>query len=118
MQLIRIVVLWVAMALPGLTEELVMIDQQGCHYCEKWTEEIGPIYPKTSEGKFAPLRRIDISEIPEDLQLLTTPVYTPTFILIEDNKELARPEGYPGDDFFWPLISAMLEAHTKYVTPR
>ena len=42
--------------------ELVMVEEEGCMWCQRWLEEIGPIYPKSSEGKRAPLRRIDISD--------------------------------------------------------
>ena len=95
--------------------ELIMVEQHGCHYCEQWDEEIAPAYPKTAEGRFAPLRRVHINEIPEDLTLVSDPAFTPTFILVEDGKELARIEGYPGDDWFWPLLEALLEQNTTYM---
>jgi hypothetical protein len=41
-------------------------------------------------------------------------VFTPTFVLVEDGQELARIEGYPGEDFFWGLLARMLEEHTDY----
>lgn len=41
-------------------------------------------------------------------------VFTPTFILVEDGNERARLEGYPGEDFFWPLLSRLLEQHTAF----
>jgi hypothetical protein len=101
-------------ALTAMAAELIMIDQTGCHYCESWTEEIGPIYPKTAEGKFAPLRRINIRAIPDELELTSRPAFTPTFILVEDNKELGRLEGYPGEDFFWPLVAELLKKSPNY----
>ena len=36
------------------------------------------------------------------------PVFTPTFVLVREGRELARIEGYPGEDFFWGLLAAML----------
>lgn len=83
-------------AFPAAAIELVMIDQDGCVYCEQWHEEIGGIYSNTTEGKFAPLRVIDIYEIPDDLEIARRVVFTPTFLIIDDGKELARLEGYPG----------------------
>lgn len=94
-----------------------MIDQVGCHYCEQWTKEIGPIYPKTPEGKFAPIKRINIREIPDDLELKGHPAFTPTFILVRENVELARIEGYPGEDFFWPMITQLLASNTRFIPP-
>ncbi len=118
MLLLRSVILALGLALPAQAAELVMIDQQGCHYCEQWTEEIGPIYPKSEEGKYAPLRRVDIRAIPDNLKLAAPPAYTPTFILVEDGRELARLEGYPGADFFWSMISRMFTDHTDYRDPK
>jgi hypothetical protein len=95
--------------------ELVMVEQHGCVYCARWNAEIAPIYPKTSEGRAAPLRRIELRTVPADLSLHSTPIYTPTFILVKDGIELSRLEGYPGEDFFWPMLSKMLKKSTYYM---
>nr|WP_247653809.1 transcriptional regulator [Labrenzia sp. PHM005] len=90
--------------------ELVMLEQQGCAWCEVWNEEIGVAYPKTDEGKTAPLRRVDITDPwPEDLVKVQKEPLTPTFILVEDGEEVARLRGYPGEHFFWPMLSKMLD---------
>jgi len=102
------------LAFPAAAVELVMVEQDGCVYCEQWNEDIGGIYSKTSEGKFAPLRRVDIFNIPEDLSIARRVVYTPTFLIVDDGKELARLEGYPGPDFFWPLLGKLLRSNTNY----
>ena len=88
--------------------ELVMVEQAGCPWCARWNEEIGPIYPKTEEGEAAPLRRIDIGELPDGMELEGKVVFTPTFLLVEDGRELGRIEGYPGEDFFWGLLARLL----------
>lgn len=88
---------------------LIMVEENGCMWCARWNAEIAPIYPKTPEGQVAPLRRIEINEaIPADLTFTTPPHYTPTFILVDQGKEVSRIEGYPGDDFFWGLLNMML----------
>ncbi|MCF6272744.1 MAG: thioredoxin family protein [Rhodobacteraceae bacterium] len=88
---------------------LIMFEEEGCPYCEQWRAEIGPIYPKTDEGKRAPLVRMDIFEpIPEGINLVADPVYSPTFVLINDGQEIDRLAGYPGQDFFWGLLGRML----------
>jgi thioredoxin-related protein len=101
-------------AFPAAAIELVMVEQEGCVYCEQWNEDIGGIYSKTTEGKFAPLRRVDIFDIPEDLNIARRVIYTPTFLIVDDGKELARLEGYPGPDFFWPLLGKLLRSNTNY----
>ena len=90
---------------------LVMVEQDGCHWCAQWNHEISAIYPKTDEGKRAPLRRVDLHDLPDDIEFISKPVFTPTFVLVEDGKELARMEGYAGDEFFWFLLGKMLGAH-------
>ena len=95
--------------------ELVMVEARGCTYCAAWDSEIGPIYPRSAEGRFAPLRRIDLGDpLPDDLTLTSRPTFTPTFILTEDGQELARIEGYPGEAFFWGLLGTMLTVMTGY----
>ncbi len=95
--------------------ELLMVEARGCAYCARWHAEVGPAYPATAEGQFAPLRQIDISaSVPEDIRLESRPVFTPTFILLENGQELGRIEGYPGEDFFWGLFERMLRAETSY----
>ncbi|KPD11277.1 hypothetical protein AN476_16495 [Phaeobacter sp. 11ANDIMAR09] len=94
--------------------ELIMVEQAGCEWCKRWNEEIGPIYPKTREGAFAPLRRVDLHAIPQDLQVQRRVSFTPTFLIVKDGLEMARLEGYPGEDFFWPLIAKLMSKHLEF----
>ena len=95
--------------------ELLMVEQAGCHYCIEWQATIGPIYPKTSEGIFAPLKLADLHKgPPEGVTYARRVNFTPTFILLENDSEIGRIEGYPGEDFFWGLLDMMLKAKTNY----
>lgn len=86
-----------------------MLSQPGCAWCLRFEKEIAPAYGKTSEGTRAPLRRVDISgDWPADLPDLRTDRFTPTFVLVEDGKEIGRMRGYAGDEFFWFLLDEML----------
>jgi thioredoxin-related protein len=105
----RLLALLLLMAAPAAAAELVMVEEQGCIYCARWDAEIAPAYPLTPEGRAAPLRRIDIHALPDDLTFDSAPRITPTFVLIDDGQEVARLEGYPGDEFFWPLLGQMLD---------
>lgn len=104
--------LQMALAGPGFAEvELLMFEQPGCIYCARWDEEVAPEYPLTDEGKAAPLRRLDLrAALPEGIVLARPAAFTPTFVLIRDGAEHGRIEGYPGEDFFWPMLAAMIEA--------
>lgn len=90
--------------------ELLMLEEDGCVYCAKFNREIAPAYPNTAEGKTAPLRRINIKDDwPTDLAGIAPDTITPTFILVENGVEIDRLYGYKGDEFFWFLLSEMLQ---------
>lgn len=94
--------------------QLVMVEEDGCMWCAQWNRKIAPIYPKTDEGKRAPLRRIDIHQpMPKDIIPQRKIVFTPTFLLIVDGQEKGRIEGYPGEDFFWGLLAQMISSVDK-----
>ena len=101
-----------------MAAELIMVEQQGCYYCLEWKDQLGHIYPKTPEGKYAPLKTIDITEVDQLKGLQRDVIFTPTFVLMEDNKELGRLEGYSGEDFFWELLELILEKETDYTVPK
>ena len=88
---------------------LLMAEEVGCMWCARWNSEIAPIYPKTAEGKAAPLRRFDLHNDDPGVDFQSRVTFTPTFILVEDGKELGRIEGYPGEDFFWGLLGMMFD---------
>jgi len=95
--------------------ELVMVEQKGCIYCKMWHDEVGPEYALTPEGAFAPVRHIDLhAPRPEDLTFDGPLRITPTFVLMVEDSEVARFEGYPGEDFFWGLLDRMLRQYTDF----
>jgi hypothetical protein len=87
---------------------LLMAEEDGCYWCARWDKEISQIYPKTPEGKAAPLKRYDLRGETPDVDFKQRVTFTPTFIVVSDGKEVNRLEGYPGEDFFWGLLSQML----------
>lgn len=94
---------------PAASAELVMFESATCEWCRRWHAEIGPIYPKTDEAKCAPLRRVDINAPrPDDLKAIKGVVFTPTFVVVDEGREVSRLVGYPGDEFFWPLLAERL----------
>lgn len=92
------------------TLRLVMIEEPGCGYCERWHAEVGPGYPLSDEGRLAPLLRRDRRE--PDASRFGRIVFTPTFILTHDGHEIGRILGYPGADFFWSMLAELLRKHT------
>ena len=86
---------------------LVMVEAAGCRFCAQWHAEIGPTYPNSEEGKFAPLKRV-AREAPE-LTALKPVIYTPTFIVMRGTHEVGRIAGYPGQHYFWDELRPLLE---------
>ena len=96
-------------AAPAVADlSLVMVEQRGCAWCARWNAEIAPAYGNTDEGQAAPLRRVQLGAIPDDLDLESKVRFTPTFVLVDEGTEIGRIEGYPGEDFFWPMLGALL----------
>ena len=59
---------------------------------------------------FAPLRRVTKDRDEADgIGNLRAIIYTPTFVVVKDGREVGRITGYPGEDFFWPMLADILE---------
>lgn len=90
--------------------ELLLFETDGCYWCDLWKDEVGDYYHKTREGSIAPLRIVDMDEdIPADLAFVGPVRASPTFVLIDRGRELARIVGYAGEDGFWTLMDRALE---------
>jgi thioredoxin-related protein len=88
--------------------ELVMFEQGGCVYCARWNRDVAPVYDKTAEAKVLPLRRIDIGQQSKAGVALASPIlYTPTFVVVDNGKEIGRITGYISDDSFWGLLDQL-----------
>lgn len=89
--------------------ELLMFRQDGCVWCERWEREIGVVYDKTAESQTVPLRRINLVRERADGIALASPVrFTPTFVVVEDGREIGRILGYASDHQFWGLLGSMI----------
>jgi hypothetical protein len=86
--------------------KLLMVDEPGCRYCRLFDAEIGGRYPKTAEGRFAPL--VKVRRKSPELAGLNPVIYTPTFILVRRREELGRITGYPGQTYFFPELDQLL----------
>jgi hypothetical protein len=104
-------ILWAAAPLlPAAAQaaELVMFERDGCVWCARWDRDVGPVYSKTDEAKVLPLRRINIDHAKNADPGLITPVrFTPTFVVMDQGREVGRITGYINDDMFWGLLGAL-----------
>ena len=72
---------------------LLMVEQAGCIYCLRWDQEVGVAYPKSPQGRFAPLVRRPLGHA--DVRRLRRPRSPPTFVVIDGAREVGRIVGYP-----------------------
>ncbi len=94
---------------PSRAAELVMFERAGCVWCARFDAEIAPIYGKTEESQAAPLRRVDLGRpLPADLAKIDPGAFTPTFVVVDEGREIGRIRGYPGDAFFFGLLGRIL----------
>ena len=110
--LLWLVGLAIAAMLPASTAqaaELLMFRRDGCSYCAAWDRDIGPIYGKSGIAARAPLRMVDVDRDRAAIPLTSPVIYTPTFVLVDQGREVGRIEGYPGDYFFWGLLERLLQ---------
>lgn len=106
-------ILFLVAAAPAISAdatELLMFEEPGCAWCQRWHAEIGPGYAHTEEGRMAPLRRLDIRDgTPADIGFKQKATMTPTFVLVDDGVERGRILGYPGAHFFYPMLEELLK---------
>ncbi|MGA0534215.1 thioredoxin fold domain-containing protein [Hansschlegelia sp. KR7-227] len=98
--------------------ELVMFEQPGCVWCQRFEAEVAPGYGNADEGRLAPLRRIDIrAQDKAGFALANNVRITPTFVLVNDGREIGRLTGYPGRDFFWTELAELTVRLPKSSNP-
>lgn len=100
---------FLSFATAGGAAELVMFRRAGCPWCAAWDREIAPIYPQTDTGRRIGVRMFDLDRDRPPIALVSPVRYTPTFVLVAQNHEVGRIEGYPGEVFFWGLLERLAE---------
>jgi hypothetical protein len=115
--LLRIVTFALAtvMAMPALpvqsgAAELIMFEEDGCIWCARWDAEVAPDYAASEQSRTAPLVRYDLRRdpLPDALELQGRVRYTPTFVLVENDREVGRITGYPGKGVFWHMLDNLM----------
>jgi thioredoxin-related protein len=97
-------------ALPASEYELVVIEVEGCIYCDVFRRDVLPAYDASPRAKDAPIRFLDLNA-PEagKLVLNNGPVtVVPTVILVKANREIARVTGYMGPENFFRQVNWLL----------
>lgn len=118
---LRALVLFASLVLlqsvPSHAAELVMFERPGCGWCQRFDREVAPVYGKTEEGQRAPLRRMEVASglraignarAGTGFDLVTPVRFTPTFVLVDEGREIGRITGYMSDETFWGLLDALM----------
>lgn len=99
---------------PAAALELLMFERSGCPWCLRWNREVAPAYEASEEGRLAPLRRINLDRgQPQGLGLAMPVHYSPTFVLVDEGREIGRVIGYIDASTFWGLLTKMVRDHRE-----
>ena len=94
----------------ALATELIMVDDTTCGWCRKWLAETGPGYPRSAEGKRAPLRRVMFRDYNKIGVSFSKPITgTPTFVLVDGGREKGRIVGYLAGPAFYAKLATLLD---------
>lgn len=96
-------------ALPHIaiaSTRLIMVTSDHCPFCQAWERDVGVLYDKSPYAPSLPLTRVDMeSAMPEGMALQTPVLGTPTFLIIQNGREIDRQRGYNDAEMFWWWLS-------------
>ena len=108
----RLIALGIALTLSTLPciatagNRLVMVTSDYCPFCQAWERDVGVVYDKSPYAPSLPLTRVEMgSAMPEGVSLRAPVVGTPTFLIIQDGREIDRQRGYDDAEMFWWWLS-------------
>lgn len=95
--------------IPSGTFELVVVEAEGCIYCQLFRRDVLPAYEASSQAKDLPVRFVDINDIAADhLNFKSGVDIVPTFVVVKSHAEVGRISGYIGPENFFHSISYLL----------
>jgi thioredoxin-related protein len=96
-------------AIPTGALELVVVEAEGCVYCELFRRDVLPAYEASAQAKDLPVRFVDINDIEADhLSFKSGVDIVPTFVVVKSQQEVGRISGYVGQENFFHSISYLL----------
>jgi thioredoxin-related protein len=94
---------------PGTSLELIVVEAEGCVYCELFRRDVLPAYETSEKGKGLPVRFVDINDIDADhLDFKSDVEIVPTFVIVKSSHELGRISGYIAPEDFFHSIDYLL----------
>lgn len=96
-------------ALPTTSFELVVLEAEGCIYCQIFRRDVVPAYAVSPRAREVPLRFVDLNEPHVDRLGLSQPIdLVPTVVLMKDHREVGRITGYVGPEAFFHSVNRLL----------
>ena len=97
-------------ALPVTAAELLVIEDKRCAPCLLFDRQVAAIYARTTEGASVPLRKLPFGRVPPaPYGFVGAASVAPTFVLVDEGREIGRFEGYSSDELFWMSLTALLQ---------
>ena len=97
--------------LPTSNLELIVMEAEGCTYCDLFRRDVLPSYQASERAKDMPIRFLDINDATAEELGLDSPVdIVPTFVVLKDHKEVGRIPGYVGPEFFFHSINHLISS--------
>ncbi|WP_045837204.1 hypothetical protein [Hyphomicrobium sp. 99] len=94
---------------PERTFELIVVEADGCIYCQIFRRDVLPAYQTSEQGKKMPVRFVDVNDVETDhLDFNTAVDIVPTFVVVKSQHEVGRISGYVGPENFFHSINYLL----------
>lgn len=98
-------------ATPSGRLQLIVMEAPGCIYCGVFRRDVLPSFAASERGKELSVRFLDVNDLERaNLTLETSIDIVPTFVLVQDLREVGRIPGYVGPAAFFQSISHLLSA--------
>lgn len=90
--------------------ELVVFEHADCQYCRVFRSDVAPRYASGTQAERAPLRFINIEHTgTHGIGGLNASIHmVPTFVLMQEGREVDRIVGYWSPDNFFKMVAYML----------
>src|SRR5262249_37285427 len=96
-------------SIPTGALELIVVEADGCVYCELFRRDVLPGYETSEQGKEMPVRFVDVNDIDADnLDFKSSVEIVPTFVVVKSLHALGRISGYMGPEHFFHSINYLL----------
>ncbi len=91
--------------------QLIVMEAEGCIYCNVFRRDVLPSYEASERGKDLPVRFVDVNDVAKTAIELQSPIdILPTFVVTKDNREIGRIPGYMGPEDFFHSIAYLLSS--------